>query len=164
MLELLSYSAGLSIEGIGMSDLMKILVILQCAWYHNGNARKRQTWEKGLWRSHTGRRLRKMLPDSDNLVVTVINSTGEIGTRPQAILPADLTHISNWLNEVVPDLVISFGVIAHGALSKMGIAHIAVTHPAWRQLGTEQVKQIRADLEHVVNIWPGYKEGKDPGK
>lgn len=147
-----------------MSDLMKTLVILQCAWYHNGNARKRQTWEKGLWRSHTGRRLKKMLPDSDDLVVTVINSTGEIGTRPQAVLPADLTHISNWLREVMPDLVITCGKIAHGALSKIGVAHIAVPHPAWRRLSNEQVENIRADLEHIVSIWPGQGAGKASNK
>ena len=129
---------------------MRLLVILQCAYYHNGKPRERQIWEKELWKSHTGRRLRTMLPEDQRLSIIVINAASNVGLFSNAVLNPDLTHIANWVGRLQPDAIMACGMIAHAALDALQVSHMAVPHPAWRQLKNSQCDQIKETIQGMV--------------
>jgi hypothetical protein len=126
----------------------KLLVVLQCA-YGTSKRRRRQLeirklWLKALWSSHTGRRLKKMLPD--NVIVEVINSTPRIGDISSACFPAESVYIAGWIECFEPDIILACGKVAQNALEELGIKYIPSPHPAWRQLSNEQIDKIRSTI------------------
>ena len=133
---------------------MKLLVILQCAYGTNRRRRRqlkiRKLWLKGLWNSHTGRRLKKMLPD--NIIVEVINSTPKIGNASNACFPAESVYIAGWLECFEPDVILACGRVAQEALETLGIKHIAAPHPAWRQLSNKQIDEIRNTIAYSMEL------------
>lgn len=125
-----------------------ILVVLQCAWYHDGKSRPYKTWIKALWKSHTGRRLKEMLPEDVPFVIC--NASPQIGQDAGASFKADPAHVADMINRVKPTIVLGCGAIAHSALSKLDVEYIKAPHPAWRRLTKERTKKIRHVLEMVT--------------
>jgi len=131
---------------------MKILVILQCAYGTTERRRQqlqqKELWLQGLWNSHTGRRLKRMLPETDN--IEIINSTPEIGNESSACFLPDLDYIQTQIASYSPDKILACGKVAQAALAQLSISYIAAPHPAWRQLSNAQVDSIRITLSACV--------------
>jgi len=123
---------------------MKLLVVLQCAWYRDGQPRKRKRWLKDLWNSQTGRRLAEMIPD--DMEVCVINASPQTGNHANATFPADPAHIKRWYYRIKPDVILACGTVAHAGLVDAKLEHIYAPHPTWRQLSKKQTAEIREKL------------------
>ena len=127
---------------------MKILVVLQCAYGTTAQRRKelqqKELWLQGLWNSHTGRRLRNMLPD--NAIIDIINSTPRIGSKSSDYFPPNLEYIQTKIDIYSPDKILACGNVAQEALSKLNIAYISAPHPAWRQLSNIKISEIKEEL------------------
>lgn len=134
--------------------MIDILVILQCAYANSERRRKqirkRKVWLKGLWNSHTGRRLRRMLPE--NSVFEVINTTLEIGVSPDAVLEPDIDYIKKMIEKYNPGLILACGKVACKAMREIGGGFYAFHHPAWRQLTNEKIDNLRESLEYLVKV------------
>ena len=122
-----------------------ILVFLQNAYYRRGRALPRKVWEYALWKSHTGRRLREMLPS--NCEVYIENASPKWGVESGACFPADTEHIQVIVKEQKPKIILACGTVAQAGLSELDIEFIPVPHPAWRLLSKEKIMEIRELLE-----------------
>lgn len=127
-----------------------ILVLLQNAYYPGGCKRpmNRRLWLWLLWRSHTGKRLKEMLPEGLEYYVDEANP--KIGEHADACFPADLTHLSRLLDTVHPTLILACGRIAQEGCRKLDVPFMSVPHPAWRFLSKETTAEIRRKLETMV--------------
>jgi len=121
-----------------------VLVVLQNAWFEDGRRRDRREWLAGLWASHTGRRLEKMLPQG--VRVEVINASTEVGAEASSSFPADLVHIRRRIETYEPRVVLGCGKIACDALAEMGVEHVRAPHPAWRALTTTRVIAVNVEI------------------
>lgn len=128
---------------------MKLLVVLQCAYGRNPRERfklmNRRFWLKALWRSHTGKRLKEMLPDNAHTYIT--NASPMIGYGPAAIFKPSLSHIQSVINDWEPDKILACGKVAQKALDELGQPYIAAPHPAWWLLS----KKMTADIKHLLD-------------
>lgn len=125
-----------------------LLVVLQCA-YGNTEERRRQLedrtlWLYGLWHSHTGRRLKEMIPAGYKVVP--INASPKIGKQPDAKFAPDLIHIKMWITWTRPDVILGCGNVAQEALNEIDVQYISAPHPAWRQLSKADTREIREKL------------------
>lgn len=127
-----------------------VLCVLQNAWCDPKRPiwRSEKEWVRRLWLSHTGRRLKRMLPDS--VLAVCINSTKKIGTTTRQTFAPDIKHIQAAYWQYRPQLVVGFGRIAQAGLTAAGIAHIAAPHPAWRQLSIAGEQQVRGEIEQAI--------------
>jgi hypothetical protein len=133
---------------------MRLLVVLQCAYGTTARRRrqlqKRRLWLAGLWNSHTGRRLRQMLPEISGVEITVINASPQIGRESRAAFPPDGEYIQRQIARYNPDYILGCGHVAQRGLAELGIEYIPVPHPAWRGLTQAQTDAIRARLERLA--------------
>ena len=133
-------------------DKVKLLVVLQCAYGNTKKRRrqlkKRRLWLKGLWDSHTGKRLKEMLPD--NMDYQVINSTPKIGDRSDAVFPPDPVYIQAWVECYEPDYILACGKVAQEALEELGLEFFRAPHPAWRLLSKEDTSRFHDDLAKLA--------------
>lgn len=124
-----------------------ILVILQNAWYRKLKKKPYDKWLIALWRSQTGKKLIKMLPQG--IPFFVINSTDEVTDNPTDALKADHRWIRKWMRLVKPDIVLACGKIAQEACEQLGIETIHAPHPAWRRLSNTMTNEIRQKIERI---------------
>lgn len=128
------------------------LVVLQCAYGNTARRRQqlrvRRLWLRGLWASHTGRRLRDMLPMGCEVVP--INASPRIGSSVSALFPPDPLYVARCWELVLPDVTVACGKVAQQACREAGVPFIGVPHPAWRLLSNEAVADVRAMLEGYV--------------
>lgn len=109
--------------------------------------RNRQEWGRDLLRSHTGRRLSEMLPVGGT--VKVVNAHPGIGKNAAACFGYDLRHMRRMLRRYRPDVICACGRIAQAGCRALGVEHIALPHPAWRQLSKKHTSRIRKQLSHL---------------
>ena len=133
--------------------MIDILVILQCAYGKTRRRRKqlkkRRLWLKGLWRSHTGKRLNGMLPIKYN--VRVINSTPEIGESVSACFEPDKEYIQKEIEDSAPRVILACGKIAQEGIKEVDdIPVIYAPHPAWRALTNEKIDEVRSKIIEVL--------------
>lgn len=135
--------------------MAKILVVLQNAYSTKEieiyeSRWLRQIWAPGGtgWKSHSGKRLLKMLPRGHE--IKVINSSSNIGTKSNARYKASPEYIAAYVRDENPDLIVACGRIAQDGVSATGYRHIKVPHPAWRALSTAHVKKIRCAIENAL--------------
>lgn len=133
---------------------MRILAVLQCAWYKDGNSRRFMRWQRDLWHSHTGRRLLEMIPEQS--IVFPINASPKTGDHAHSVFPPDPFHIQRAYQFYQPDVVLACGKIAQDGCRIAGLDYVAVPHPAWRQLSKEDTKRIREQLEALR--WKNYHQ------
>jgi hypothetical protein len=78
-----------------------LLGVLQNAWREDGRPyASREEWLEGLWHSHTGRRLREMLPEDVDF--EVVNSTARVGDNPASRLSPDRCHVAEMIGTHCP--------------------------------------------------------------
>ena len=137
---------------------MKILVFLQNAWYHDGKPRAHEQWVSDLWSSHTGKRLKKMLPAPTDVEIFVDNASPKVGDKVHSVFEPDLKHIDRLLVEIKPDVVLACGACAKEAVNLMrvysldtyGIPVVYAPHPAWRQLSDRRCGQVKSAVEEML--------------
>ncbi len=127
-----------------------VLCVLQNAWCDPKRPiwRSEREWVRRLWLSHTGRRLKRMLPD--DIVPICINSTKKVGTTTLETFAPDIQHIQAAYWQYRPQLVVGFGRIAQHGLTLAGIEHFAAPHPAWRQLSIQHELQVRYEIRRQL--------------
>jgi len=123
-----------------------ILFILQNAYQSNKHQFKNDDeWSRELANSHTGRRLKEMIPD--DIEYKVINSSALIGDCPASCYDADLEHIQKLIDEVKPSVICACGKIAQRGCEKLGLEFIPAPHPAWRQLSKKCSNSIKERIK-----------------
>ena len=128
-----------------------ILFILQNAYKSAKHPfTNNQEWSRELLCSHTGRRLKEMIPD--NSTYAVINASPLIGDNPDSIYIADTTHILNMIASIKPDVICACGKIAQEGCRKLNLTFIPAPHPAWRCLSKIITTKIRNRLVDTVSI------------
>lgn len=124
--------------------MIDILFILQCAYYVDGKKRPYTVWEKRLWKSHTGRRLKNYIPDG--VSYKVINSTFRSGVESSACFPPNLEYIKRKVEEFNPKVIVPCGKVAKEVVCELGLEYFPAPHPAWRQLSNEYIEKIRFEI------------------
>ena len=122
-----------------------ILFILQNAYKSDKHPfTNNEEWSRELLRSHTGRRLKEMIPDG--VQYRVINASEEIGDNPDSIFKGNIDHVSLWIKQLKPDTVVACGRIAQQICCDMKLKYMSVPHPAWRQLSKRETLEIKTYL------------------
>jgi len=130
---------------------MVLLVVLQNAYRKSGAPyRNRRQWLKCLWLSHTGKRLRRMLPA--DIEPYVINANPQIGKHAGAVFPPDLEHLRQTIERVNPSVILACGRMAQTGLDALGVTYVAAPHPAWRQLTELEITVIREKLDEHLHL------------
>jgi len=126
-----------------------ILVFLQNAYRKNGNGyRNREHWLRRMWLSHTGSRLKEMLPDESQ--VYVANANPRVGKETGAVFPPDLEHMQKIIDEINPELILGCGKVAQKGLSEIGVEYVSAPHPAWRALSKKETERICKKIKLTV--------------
>jgi len=124
-----------------------LLVFLQCAWRPGGAFKSRDYWLTALWKSHTGKRLKEMLPD--NIPVWVDNATPEVGDNPDAVFPPDPVHMAKVIDTVQPRVILACGEVAQKGLDLLEVPYIPSPHPAYRALPKTRTAEIKSRVEEA---------------
>ena len=129
---------------------MMVLVILQCAYFLDGKPRRRVAWLRGLERSHTGKRLKEMLPDGVDYYV--INASQETGSKPDAVFPPDIKYIKQTIEHISPTIILACGKVAQEAVDEIEstIPIIKTYHPAFRGLSKDITKSVSECIQTVM--------------
>lgn len=124
-----------------------LLVILQNAYRETGKYKDRDEWMERMWCSHTGRRLKEMLPDIE---VYVENANPKLGRESNSIFPPDISHLKNVIKVTKPKVILACGKVAQEGLDELGVDYIPAPHPAWRQLSKKDTSRIRKKIASIV--------------
>lgn len=130
-----------------------ILFILQNAYQSDKHQFKNEEeWSRELANSHTGRRLKEMIPDG--IEYKVINSSNMIGDCPDSSYDADLEYIKNFVGEIKPTIICACGKVAQTGCTKLGLNFISAPHPAWRQLSKQCSNDIKNKIKDMCQNEP----------
>lgn len=122
-----------------------ILFILQNAYRSEKHQfTNNDEWSRELLHSHTGRRLKEMIPEGYEY--NVINSSPNIGNNSSSIYIADPQYIKTLVNKIKPDIIIACGRIAQDGCTELGLQYISAPHPAWRCLSKEITNNIKTKI------------------
>jgi len=124
-----------------------ILYILQNAYKSEKHQFKNEDeWSRELENSHTGRRLKEMIPDGEEY--KVINSSGLIGDCANSCYDADLEYMQFLIEKINPNIICACGKVAQRGCEELGIEFIPAPHPAWRRLSKAHSSSIK---EKIIN-------------
>ncbi len=131
----------------------QVLFVLQNAWRKSAKAGEREVgresvWDRLLWRSMTGRRLKEMIPD--DITFEVVNASALVGDHSASIYPADKVLMWLRLGRIKPDVVVLCGKVAAGLAPLVEDAQttlVIAPHPAWRLLSKEHTARIKEEIE-----------------
>lgn len=120
----------------------RVLFVLQNAYQSSKYDWKNEDeWHRDLDKSHTGRRLREMIPDGIEFYVT--NASPKIGSHPDSRFLADADHLIRMIQKYKPHLVCACGKVAQDGVAMLGVHWISAPHPAWRALSKRHTSRIR---------------------
>lgn len=130
---------------------MRVLFVLQNAWRRGAVEGERdwndRVWNRLLWRSQTGKRLREMIPDG--IEYQVCNASPFVGNHSASAFPADPQHVLTQVRVYKPHLVVLLGSVAQEVRphlpSRLGV--LTGPHPAWRLLSKDETSRIRAAVK-----------------
>lgn len=138
--------------------MSEVLFVLQNAWRRGATAgergwsadedtRRRAHWKQALWKSHTGKRLREMIPDGCDF--EVINASPFVGDKSWAVFTADPEYVLSQIDGYQPRLVVLCGNVAAqlaAPLARKGITYLRTPHPAYRLLSKVMTAAIREEI------------------
>ncbi len=135
---------------------MQVLFVLQNAWRKSAKPGERDVgresvWDRPLWRSQTGRRLKEMIPN--DITFEVVNSSALVGSHSAAVYPADQALMAMRLGRIKPDVVVLCGKVAAGLAPLVEDAQttlVIAPHPAWRLLSKEHTARIKQEISDVL--------------
>lgn len=127
--------------------------MLQNAWRKSAKPGERdvgreRVWDRLLWRSQTGRRLREMIPDDTTF--EVVNASALVGNHSSSVYPADTALMAMRLGRIKPTVVVLCGKVAAGLAPLIEDAQttlVIAPHPAWRLLSKEHTARIKTEIE-----------------
>ncbi len=142
--------------------MTRVLVVLQNAWRRNARPgqvswslvypeRSRQLWERALWRSHTGKRLKGMLPE--NCEVRVGEASPKVANNPRDVFPMEPAHVRQQVEEWKPDVALLLGKEAQKAkvlVEGMGVRVVVGPHPAYRLLSKAMAAEVRQKVAQAI--------------
>ena len=105
-----------------------------------------------MWRSQTGRRLQKILPDGCEVFVG--EASPFIGSTSRSRFLMDPDYVKAQIAEFAPDVVVLLGDEARKARSiveEQGIVVVMGPHPTWRALSKQMVTAVREQIQQVVD-------------
>jgi len=125
---------------------MDVLVLLQNAYYRQGEYKERKQWLLDLNNSTTGIRLAEMLPIGLDYYIT--NASPLIGDHPDSYFDADINHLIAEITKVRPKLILACGECAQKGVAKITtpIKIIATYHPAYRRLTKKITRKVRQEI------------------
>ncbi len=131
----------------------QVLFVLQNAWRKSAKPGEREVgresvWDRLLWRSQTGRRLKEMIPD--DITFEVVNASEQVGNHSASVYPVDQALMAMRLGRIKPDVVVLCGKVAAGLalLVEDSQTTLVITpHPAWRLLSKEHTARIKTEIE-----------------
>ncbi len=144
--------------------MSKVLVFLQNAWKHGAQPEQRQWlvdetpevsrdfWEKALWASPTGERLKWMLPKSCE--IRVGNASPLIGDNSRSKFPMDPLHVIAQIEEWQPRVVVLLGKESQKARSTVEAFNLGIVdgpHPAYRVFSRRWGLVIRQKIIASIN-------------
>ncbi len=132
---------------------MQVLFVLQNAWRKSAKAGERdvgreRVWDRLLWRSQTGRRLKEMIPEGIDF--SVVNASALVGDHSASVYPVDMALMAMRLGRIKPDVVVLCGKVAAGLAPLVEDAQttlVIAPHPAWRALSKEHTARIKEEIE-----------------
>jgi len=144
---------------------MKILGILQCQWFkepdrvrdylarHPGHdSRARYTKRALFYGGHSGKML--MMNLGEKLcwdVMTWGEASPEIGGHASACFKPDPDYVASLIEHFRPDMVVSFGNVAHEAAAEVtiarGLCYVRSVHPAMRGDAGKALRVTREAIE-----------------
>ncbi len=133
--------------------MIQVLFVLQNAWRKNAKPGENElgreaVWQRLLWRSQTGRRLKEMIPD--DITFEVVNASALVGVYSAAVYPVDMALMAMRLWLIKPDVVVLCGKVAAGLAPLVEDAQttlVITPHPAWRLLSKEHTARIKTEIE-----------------
>lgn len=129
-----------------------ILFVLQNAYKSEKHQFKNEEeWSRELANSHTGRRLKEMIPEGKEY--KVINSSNIIGDNPDSCYDADIVHMKKLVNEINPTVICACGKVAQKGCADLGLIFIPAPHPAWRQLSKQDSNNIKNQILKKEEKW-----------
>ena len=134
----------------------QVLFVLQNAWRKSAKPGERdvgreRVWDRLLWRSQTGRRLKEMIPDDTTF--EVVNASTWVGNYSSAVFPVDQALMAMRLGRIKPDVVVLCGKVAAGLAPLVEDARttlVIAPHPAWRLLSKEHTARIKQEISDVL--------------
>jgi len=130
--------------------VIDLLIVLQNAWRENGKEYTYEQWLPKLWASHTGKRLREMLPDMRGRTYMVTNASPKVGMTAGAAFPPDIAHLRTMIERFKPRVILGCGLVAQHGLGLLDVTHVQAPHPAWRRLTKEIAAGVRVLLEEAL--------------
>ena len=117
-----------------------VLFVLQNAWRKGAKPGETEylheaVWERLLWRSQTGKRLKEILPDG--IPCKVVDASSRVGNNSASVFPADRVLMAMRMERIKPDLVVLLGKVAETlapVIHDYECPCIIGPHPAWRLL------------------------------
>ena len=132
---------------------MQVLFVLQNAWRKSAkpgeiDLGRKSVWDRLLWKSQTGRRLREIIPD--DITFEVVNASALVGNHSASVYPADQALMAMRLRSIKPDVVVLCGKVAAGLAPLVEASQMTLVitpHPAWRLLSKEHTARIKTEIE-----------------
>ena len=137
----------------GRAIVMQVLFVLQNAWRKSAKTgeidlARKNVWNRLLWRSQTGRRLKEMIPK--DITFEVVNASAMVGNYSASVYPADQELMAMRLGRIMPTVVALCGKVAAGLapLVEATLTTLVIApHPAWRALSKEHTARIKEEIE-----------------
>ena len=126
----------------------KLMVILQNAYgVEDGYV---PSFEKDSFRNcHTGRRLRRAIPESVN--VSIINASPNVGIDADSYFHPERSYVLGKFREIKPDIILACGVNAKKVIDSIDVSVpvIKMPHPAYRALTNKTLDDVKEMIEDV---------------
>ena len=136
----------------------RVLFVLQNAWRRGAvpgeleSDHEPRAWERGLWRSQTGKRLREMIPDDlmISMQFEVVNASLRVGSHSTAVFAADSLLMHARMQRIQPDFVVLLGKVAEKlapVVASYNRPCIIGPQPAWRLLSKVRTAELKEEIE-----------------
>jgi len=128
--------------------MKKLLVILQNA-YGVEKGYIPSLKRKSFINSHTGRRLKEVLPKGVNC--KIINSNPSIGSNADSCFVPDTAYVEKKVAEIKPHVILACGQNAKKVVNTtMANVIVYMPHPAYRALSKRFTRTIKGVLETLL--------------
>jgi hypothetical protein len=99
---------------------------------------------------HTGRRLRRAIPDS--ISTRIINANPNIGDTSGSFFPPNGEYVKRNIDKIKPDIILACGVSAKKAIDSINVdvPVIKMPHPAYRALTNKTLDEVKENIQEWV--------------
>ena len=100
--------------------------------------------------SHTGRRLRRAIPEG--LPQKIVNSNPTVGDHVDSCYPPDPDYVEGWIKTIQPTVILACGAIAKKTMGlvETDVHTLFMPHPAYRALTNATLDNIHNTLKDIL--------------